>query len=105
MNEEMNEGRIREIAEEAFKTRFSDVKLVRVNVKPALGPEEQRYVDVTIIYDGKYEQLNGDGLMRVQSDIVSKAWRNVEHDVGFPLVHFVAKSDLMPRELRDLTTV
>lgn len=105
MSKKISERRIRKIAEEAFKTRFSDVKLVRINIQPTLGPDEQPYVDVTIIYDGKYEQLNGTGLLRVQSDIVSKAWRDVEHDIGFPLVHFVAKSDLMPRELRDLTTV
>ena len=29
----MNESRIREFAEEAFKTRFGNVKLIRVNVK------------------------------------------------------------------------
>ena len=49
MSEKISERRIRKIAEEAFKTRFSDVKLVQVNVQPTLGPDEQPYVDVTII--------------------------------------------------------
>ena len=47
---------------------------------------------MTLIYDGKDEQLNGAGLLRVQSDIVSKAWREVEDDLGFPGVHFLPGS-------------
>ena len=105
MSEEMNEAQIRKIAERAFKHYFSDVKVIQVNVKPTLGHDEQRFVDVKIIYDGKYEQLNGTGLVKVHSDIVSKAWREVDHDLGFPLVHFIAKSDLRPHERRDPTTV
>ena len=94
----MNERQIREIAETAFKRHFGDVKLVRVNVKPGFDHDEDPKVDVKIIYDGKYEQLNGAGLVRVQSDIVSKAWREVEDDLGFPCVHFIAKSGLGPRD-------
>ena len=94
----MNERQIREIAEAAFKRHFGDVKLIRVNVKPGFDHDEDPKVDVKIIYDGKYEQLNGAGLVRVQSDIVSKAWREVEDDLGFPCVHFIAKSGLGPRD-------
>ena len=91
----MSEQQIREIAEAAFKRHFSGVKMLRVNIRPRLGfADDSPVVDVNIIYDGKYEQLNGAGLLRVQSDIVSKAWREVEEDLGFPLVHFYAKSDL-----------
>lgn len=91
----MNEMQIREIAEAAFKRHFSGVKMLRVNIRPRLGFEDDSpVVDVSIVYDGKYEQLNGLGLLRVQSDIVSGAWRDVEDDLGFPLVHFIAKSDL-----------
>ena len=42
--------------------------------------------------------MNGDGLLRVQHDIVSKAWRDVEKDLGFPIVQFFAKSDLGRRD-------
>ncbi len=60
----MNEQRIREIAETAFKRQFPDVKLARVNVWPGVGFEDDSpVVDVHIIYDGKYEQLNADGLL------------------------------------------
>ena len=88
----MNEQLISKIAEAAFKVHFSDVGIVRVNVKRRLDHDEDPVVDVNIVYDGKYEQLNGAGLLRVQSDIVSKAWREVEDDIGFPLVHFFSKS-------------
>ena len=97
----MDEQQIREIAETAFKRYFGDVKLVRVNVRPGFGFEDDSpIVDVKIIYDGKYEQLNGAGLVRVQSEIVDKAWREVadEDDLGFPCVHFIAKSGLGRRD-------
>ena len=95
----MNERQIREIAETAFKRYFGDVKLFRVNVRPGFGFEDDSpKVDVTIIYDGKYEQLNGAGMVRVQSEIVSKTWREVEDDLGFPCVHFFAKSELGRRD-------
>lgn len=106
----MNRQQIREIAEIAFKTQFSDVDVVRVDVKERLDHDEDPVVDVGIIYDGKYEQLNGSGLLRVQSDIISKAWQEVEDDIGFPLVHFfpessVRRRDRETRPLRELPDV
>ena len=95
----MNEQQIRKIAEAAFRRHFVDVKMVRVNIRPRLAFEDDSpVVDVNIIYEGKYEQLNGAGLLRVQSDIVSNAWRNVDDDLGFPLVRFFAKSDIGRRD-------
>ena len=38
------------------------------------------------------------GLSRVQMNVVSKVWRNMEYDLGFPLVHLIAKSGLWSRE-------
>ena len=101
----MNEEQIRNIAERAFRAHFSEIEVDQVNVKRRLDHDGDPVVDVKIIYDGKYEQLNGTGLVKVHSDIVSKAWREVDHDLGFPLVHFIAKSDLRPRERRDPTAV
>ena len=89
---------IARIARNAFKVHFSEVKLVRVNVNPRLDYNEKPIVEVKIIYDGKLKQMNGDGLLRVQHDIVSKAWRDVEKDLGFPIVQFFAKSDLGRRD-------
>ena len=95
----MNEQQIREIAETAFKRYFGDVKLFRVNVRPGFGFEDDSpVVDVTIIYDGKYEQLNGAGMVRVQSEIVDKVWWSADDSPGFPMLHFIAKSDLGRRD-------
>ena len=97
----MNEQQIREIAEAAFKRHFADVKMLRVNIRPTFGfDDDSPVVEVHIIYDGKFEQLKGGGrLLRVQSDIVAQAWRDVEDDLGFPVVCFFAKSDLGRRDL------
>ena len=92
----MNKENIREIAEAAFKARFGDVKVVRINVRPRF--DDGPVVDVNIIYGGKYEQLNAAGLLRVRSEVIAKAWPQVEDDLGFPLVHFIAKSDIGRRD-------
>ena len=94
----MNEQQVGEIAEAAFKSHFGDVKLFRVNVRRGFDDDDDPVVDVTIIYDGKYEQLNGGGLLDVQTEIVSKVWREAEDSPGFPLVHFLPKSDLGRRD-------
>lgn len=85
---------IAEIAKNAFRAHFSKLKLVRVNVKQRLDQYEEPVVDVKIIYEGKFKHLKGGGILQVQHDIVSKAWRDVDGDLGFPVVHFIAKSDL-----------
>ena len=101
----MTEQQIREIAEAAFKRQFQDVKLAKVNVWPGLGFEDDSpAVDVHIIYDGKYEQLNADGLLDVLEEVVAKAYREVEDDLGFPCVRFFSKAEL-ERSRRDLATV
>ena len=62
----MTEQEVREIVETAFKGKFPDVELHRVNVWPGFGFEDDSpVVDVSIIYDGKYEQLNAHGLVEV----------------------------------------
>ena len=53
---------------------------------------------MNIIYDGEYEQLASAGLLGVQSDIVAQAWREVEVDLGFPIVRFIPKSALEERQ-------
>ena len=96
----MNEQQIREIAETAFKRQFPDVKLVRVNVWPGVGFEDDSpVVDVHIIYDAKYEQLNADGLLGVLSELADKAYYEVDDDLGFPCPRFFAKSEMGRRDL------
>ena len=95
----MNEQQVGEIAEAAFKSHFGDVKLLRVNVRRGFDYDpDDPMVDVAIIYDGKYEQLNGVGLVDVQTEIVSKVWREAEDSPGFPLVHFLPRSSLGRRD-------
>ena len=94
----MNERQVGNIAEEAFRTRFGDVEVVRVNVRSGFDHEDDPVVDVNIIYDGKYERLKGDGLFDVRSEIIDKVWRRAKDSPGFPLVHFIAKSEIGQRD-------
>ena len=98
----MNEQQVREIAETAFRARFGDVEVVCVNVKPGFDHCDDPMLDVKIIYDGEFEQLNAAGILRVQSEIVDKVWWNEEDSLGWPYVHFIAKSDI---GLQDPATV
>ena len=95
----MNEQQVGEVAKAAFHSSCGDVEVVRVNVRRGFDYDEDGpTVDVNIIYDGKVEQLDGQGLVRVRSDVVSKVWREAEDSPGFPLVHFIAKSDIGRRD-------
>ena len=86
---------LKRIAERAFKARFSGIKIVRIDVKPGYDLDGDSVVDVTFVCDGDYSQFNGKGLIKVQSEIISKAWRDEESDLGlgFPLVHYFDKDD------------
>ena len=90
----MNIEQVGDIAEAAFKARFGDIEVVSVNVKPGFDHCDDPAVDVKIIYDGTVEQLGGEGILRVQSDIFSKVWWDAEDSPGYPCVHFIAKSDI-----------
>ena len=94
----MNDQQIREIAEAAFRVRFGDVKIVRVNIRRGFDHEDDPVVDVSIIYDGMYEQLKGGGLMDVRSEIIDKVWRDAKDSPGWPHVHFIPKSEIGRRD-------
>ena len=87
----MDKEEIRKIAEEAFKEHVNEPKIIHIDVEPRIDHDEERVVDVNIYYDGEYMKLR-DALLHVHSDIVSKVWRDVEEDLGFPLIHFYSKS-------------
>ena len=98
MNQKSVDERIAElkrIAERAFKARFSDIKIVRIDVKPGHDLDGDSVVDVTFVCDGDYSQFNGKALNKLHTEIVSKAWRNPGNDLGlgYPLVHFFDKDD------------
>ena len=98
----MNEQQVREIAETAFKARFDNIEVVSVNVKPGFDHYDDPLVNVKIIYDGTVEQLGGEGMLRVLSEIIEKVWEEAEDSPVWPQVHFIAKSDI---ERRDPATV
>lgn len=93
----MNEKEMREIVEAAFKARFDDVELVCINVKPWVDYEGDHVVDIKIIYDGKVEQLDGEGLVRMNHEVNTKFDADFEKPPGWPLLHFIAKSDIGKR--------
>lgn len=94
----MNEQQIGKIAEAVFKTRFGDVEVVKVDVRPGFDHCDAPMLDVNIIYDGEYEQMDPAGLLRVRSEIVTKVWREVEDSTRYPYVNFIAKSSLGRRD-------
>ena len=94
----MTEQEMREIVETAFRSRFGDVELVCINVKPGVDFDGDPMVDINIIYDGKVEQLDGDGLLRVNHEVDTKFDADSEAYPGWPLLHFIAKSDIGNRD-------
>ena len=93
----MDIEQVREIAEAAFKARFHDIDIVSINVKPGFDHDDDPLVDVRIIYDGTVEQLGGEGILRVQSEIIDKVWSGTEDSPVWAQVHFIAKSDIDQR--------
>ena len=95
----MNDQQVREIAETAFRARFGDIKIVQINVRRGCDHEGDPVVDVNIIYDGKHDLLKGDSLWDVHREVIDKVWREVAQDSpGFPLVHFIPKSEIGRRD-------
>ena len=94
----MNEQEMREIVETAFKTRFGAVELVSINIKPGIDFEGDHVVDIKIIYEGKVEQLNGEGIVRVNHEVHTKFDGDFEKSPGWPLLHYIAKSDIGDRD-------
>ena len=94
----MTEQEMREIVEAAFKARFGDVKLICINIKPSVDYEGDHVVDIKIIYDGKVEQLDGEGLVRMNHEVNTKFDADFEKPPGWPLLHFIAKSDIGKRD-------
>ena len=94
----MNEQEVREIAAAAFKARFRDIDIICVNVKHGFDHCDDPALDVTIIYDGEFEQLNGEGILGLQSELIEKVWEEVEDSPVWPYIHMIAKSDIGEEE-------
>ena len=95
----MNEQQVREIAETAFKRQFGDIGIVRINVRPGLGFEDDSpIVDVNIIYDDESGRVTGRGYNCVRSELVDKAWRESKH-LPWPVVRQALESGLRTRWL------
>ena len=93
----MNHQQVREIAKAAFKARFGDIGIVSINIK-GFDHYDDPMLDIRIIYDAKVERLiapdKAPDMVKVQSEIIDKVWRDAEDSPGWPHVHFIAKSDL-----------
>ena len=94
----MKEQEMRKIVEAAFKARFGDIELVRVNVKPGVDFDGDPMVDIILIYDGKFEQLNGEDILRVNHEVHTKFDADSEACPGWPLLHYIARSDIGKRD-------
>lgn len=91
----MNEQQLRAIAETAFKRQFSDFEIVRIDIRQGVAFEDDSpVVDVSIVYDDRSGRLTGSGMLDVLSEIGDEAWREGKDELGYPLVHFIAKSGL-----------
>ena len=94
----MDEQQVRDIAEAAFKARFSDIEIVSINIKPGFDHHDDPMLDVNIIYDGEVEQLIGPDMFDAHMEIIEKVWEEAEDSPGWPQVHFIAKSDIGRRD-------
>ena len=90
----MNSQQVREIAETAFRSRFGDIDIVSINIRPGFDDYDDPLVDVKIVYDAEVERLIAGNTMEVRSEIIDKVWRDAEDSPGWPHIHFIAKSDL-----------
>ena len=72
--------------------------MFRVNIRRGFDYEDDPVVDVHIIYDGMYEQLNGAGLLNVDMEISNKMWRDAHDSPRWPLVHYIPKSEIGRRD-------
>ena len=90
----MDDQQIREITEAAFRARFGEIEILSVNIRRGFDHDDEPMVDINIIYDGKVEQLGGEGLLDVDMEISNKVWIYAEDSPGWPHVHFISKSDI-----------
>ena len=90
----MNEEQVREIAQKAFAASFGDIDLVYLNVKRGVDHCDDPTFEVTIIYDAEFEQLSGDGLQRLEMEIVDKVWGDGKNSPVWPYIRMIAKSDI-----------
>ena len=51
----MNNQQVREIAETAFRSRFGDIDIVSINIRPGFDDYDDPLVDVKIVYDAEVE--------------------------------------------------
>ncbi len=95
----MDEQRVRQIVEAAFKARFSDIDIVTIEIDPGgFNLDGEPLVDVRVVYDAELEQLLRGNPMEVRSEIIEKLWDEPEDSPVWPQIHFVTKSDIDRRK-------
>ena len=93
----MTTHQIRKIVEAEFKDRFAGVDIVAINVHPGIGHAGDPIVTVKVVYDGKVEQLVG-GTLEMREVVREKLQSDPARDPGFPILSFIAKSDIGKRD-------
>ena len=94
----MDEQQLRKIAEAAFKRQFSDVEIVRINVRQRLDHDDDPVVDVDVYDDDECGQVTGRGDSRVALEVLDKTRREGKDNLGYPLVHLLVKAGLNQRD-------
>jgi hypothetical protein len=83
---------IRDIIRTLLESRFDDVEIVSVNVRPDLDTDGDPVLFITIVFDGKKKQLDP----RKTSGLVRRLLPKMKEagEEGFPVFSFIAKSEL-----------
>ena len=93
----MNEQRVRQIAEAAFKAYFDDIEIVAIEIEAGLNLDDEPLLDVRIVYDAEVERLigpdRGSNILDVRTEIIEKLWYEREDSPVWPQIHFISKSD------------
>ena len=95
----MDEQQLREIAEAAFKRQFSDIEIVRINIRQRIDHDDDPVVDVDIYYDDECGQGDRPAATR------ASRWKSLTRRGGrgrttsaTPWVHLLVKAGLNQRD-------
>lgn len=87
-----DEASIRKIVESVLRTRFGDVEIVSVDVRPDVDASGDRILLITIVFDAKEKGLDARETSSLARRILPKMQAVGEE--GFPVFSFIAKSEL-----------
>ena len=92
----MTTEEIRDLVEAESKDRFGGIEIIAINVHRGIGHAGDPIVTVKIVHDGKVEQLVG-GTLEMRQVVREKPQSDPTRDPVFPILSFIANSDLGKR--------